>query len=411
MIYLYFTFSIFAFASPHTNNLNHISAAVLQENNDVPILPTDTFDITHFVAQNTNPTTSNVDVSDLGMGSVTIRSPVAADVYIDHKIVGQVTNGTLELPVEAGEHLIRIAADNYAPFVRRVSVQATQNVNLIAEFMSSNGSVEFQSPIRGAIVIIDDQEPMNLPIRMEDLATGAHTYVVTAPTFEPQEGTFNFEVGKNIYMFMELESSSGRAVIESRPRDANIYFNKYAFEGNEKIGMTPYSTMGLEPDLYSVLIEKKGYAAVIRDMDTSLGNKGVVKASLPKTGTKITFKNNVPGARVFVKGVEMGVGKKVSLPKLENGAYEISVRDESSKPIYSQITLDETGDKIIKVKLEANESSQPSSFTILPPLYKRWYFWTGIAGVAVGSGTGGYLLYLASIPPEQPSGDIKVPIP
>ena len=39
------------------------------------------------------------------MGTVTVRSPIAADIYIDHKIVGKVTNGTLELPVEAGEHI------------------------------------------------------------------------------------------------------------------------------------------------------------------------------------------------------------------------------------------------------------------------------------------------------------------
>ena len=119
---------------------------------------------------------------------------------------------------------IRVATDNYAPFVRRISVQATQNVNLIAEFTSSNGSVEFQSPIRGALRIIDDQEPMTLPIRMEDLAAGSHSYLVTAPHIRTFERHFHFEVGKNLYFYSELESSSGRAVIESRPRDAKYLF-------------------------------------------------------------------------------------------------------------------------------------------------------------------------------------------
>lgn len=406
MLYLYFTLTQNAFSSLPDVAFSH-QTRTLSTSFDATghsyISELSRFEVTSLVAQNT--------VSDAGMGTVTVRSPIAADIYIDHRIVGQVTNGTLELPVEAGEHIIRVATDNYAPFVRRISVQATQNVNLIAEFTSSNGSVEFQSPIRGAIVIIDDQEPMTLPIRMEDLAAGSHSYLVTAPTFEPLEGTFNFEVGKNLYFYSELESSSGRAVVESRPRDANIYFNKYAFEGTEKIGLTPYSTMGLEPNMYSVLIEKKGYAAVIREMDTSLGNKGVVKASLPKSGTRLTFRNNIPGARVFIKGMEMGVGKTVRLPKLENGAYEISVRYENSKPIYSQITLDGSGDKIVKVDLVASDSAQTSTYKVLPPFYKRWYFWTGIVGLAAGTGTGGYLYYLSTLPAPQPSGDLNVPIP
>ena len=406
MLYLYFTLTQFAFSSlPEATSNRHKETfrASLLKNTTTQFSELDRFEITSFVGQNT--------ISDVGMGTVTVRSPIAADIYIDHQIVGQITNGTLELPVEAGEHIIRVATDNYAPFVRRITVQATQNVNLIAEFTSSNGSVEFQSPIRGAIVIIDDQEPMTLPIRMEDLATGTHSYIVTAPTFEPLEGTFNFEVGKNLYFYSDLESSSGRAVVESRPRDANIYFNKYAFEGTEKIGLTPYSTMGLEPNMYSVLIEKKGYAAVIREMDTSLGNKGVVKASLPKSGTRLTFRNNIPGARVFVKGMEMGVGKKVRLPKLENGAYDISIRYDNSKPIYSQITLDGSGDKIIKVDLVASDSAQTSTYKVLPPFYKRWYFWTGVVSLAAGTGTGGYLYYLSTLPAPQPSGDLNVPIP
>ena len=133
-------------------------------------------------------------------------------------------------------------------------------------------------------------------------------------------------------------------------------------------------------------------------MDTSLGNKGVVKASLPKSGTRLTFRNNIPGARVFIKGMEMGVGKTVRLPKLENGAYEISVRYENSKPIYSQITLDGSGDKIVKVDLVASDSAQTSTYKVLPPFYKRWYFWTGIVGLAAGTGTGGYLYYLSTLP-------------
>ena len=228
MLYLYFTLTQLAFSSvpddnstlcheiyseyspqnieKYINNLGKALSSNIEPVSTEPFINTDTknssclkidsFGITSLVGQNI--------VSDAGMGTITIRSPIAADIYVDHKIVGQITNGTLELPVEAGEHIIRVATDNYAPFVRRISVQATQNVNLIAEFTSSNGSVEFQSPIRGAIVIIDNQEPMNLPIRMEDLATGTHAYIVTAPTFEPLEGTFNFEVGKNLYFYSDL---------------------------------------------------------------------------------------------------------------------------------------------------------------------------------------------------------------
>ena len=113
MLYLYFTLTQIAYSSlPEeiiTHKIHAFATSFSDDTKDSQCSELDRFEITNFVGQST--------ISDAGVGTVTVRSPIAADIYIDHQIVGQITNGTLELPVEAGEHIIRVATDNYLSLI------------------------------------------------------------------------------------------------------------------------------------------------------------------------------------------------------------------------------------------------------------------------------------------------------
>ena len=73
-----------------------------------------------------------------------IESPVTAEVFVDNIPAGQTP---LTLDVEVGKHTVRIAADGFDPFVRRVTVVDGQPTTLKADLIEGGGTVEFQASI------------------------------------------------------------------------------------------------------------------------------------------------------------------------------------------------------------------------------------------------------------------------
>ncbi|MBM74845.1 MAG: hypothetical protein CMK59_05555 [Proteobacteria bacterium] len=337
-------------------------------------------------------------------GYLILTSPVPSDVYIDHKIVGKTP---LNLPLDIGEHSVRISTRGYTPFVRKVVIEPGQSLELQADMSANEGSVEFQSPAPGAKVILDRKPAAILPIRLTDVTTGTHRYVITAPGHEPYKGTFSFSNGQNLYFYSELESSAGLASITSRPEGSSVYFNTI----EEEVGLTPLKLESLEPAPYKVLIRQRGYSSVIREMDTSLGDKGDLKAKLPKKGGRIHFKTNLSNAEVYVHGFMIGKGKRVRTPSLEKGLYELEIRADNMKPATTSLNIENGESYRFKTTLSEKDGGVPSNITEVPPLTARWYFWAGIGGAAVAGGTSSFLLYKSLQPEPQESGDVPVTLP
>ena len=56
----------------------------------------------------------------------------------------------------------------------------------------------------------------------------------------------------------------------------------------------------VDAGVHSVVIERRGYATAFRTMDNTLGNKGIVKASLSKVGS-VTIKTKIADANVYIE--------------------------------------------------------------------------------------------------------------
>jgi hypothetical protein len=331
--------------------------------------------------------------------------PVEAEVFIDYKLVGKTP---FEVDLEPGVHDLRVAADGYEPFVRRLTLDPKQMLPIHAQFDAGDGSVEFQASVPGAELIINRANPMMLPIRIGDLPEGVHSWEISAIGYEPHKGKLEFEKGRNLFIYTEMTSSAGVAEFESSPEGADIYMDS---RDDGSIGQTPLRLEDVDADDHMVLLSKKGYATVLRSMDTSLGNKGDVHAAMSKSGAEVTIRTSVPGSQIYLRGFKIGEGSRTSIEKLEEGIYDISIRSDSHKPIYTEIHIPNKGRLLYDAELVGKESPEVSKLHVRTPLLERWYFWAGVGGVATASGVTGFLAYLSLQPEPAEKGDVIVPLP
>lgn len=331
-------------------------------------------------------------------GVLEITAPVqGAAVYIDNQLVGQIPLTTRLSP---GAHTVRVQADYFDPFVRRVTVVQDRTTELTAALLPGNGTIEFVVEPSGATLTLNGRDEYPTPVRLRDLSPGTYTYEVEAEGYEPATGQFEFALGKNLLIVEELPSSRGRFAVSSRPEGASVFLD------GDLVGTTPVELEGIAPGLHQVLLDMQGYASVIRTVDTSDGSKGVVDARMPDDGASLTVRTNSGDATVRLNGVIVGEGRTVRLPELERGRYTLQVTRPGADPVEARVEVPERGGAWWKARL--GDAPQLDEYT---PVTRSWIFWAGAGAVAGGAAAGGVIAYNASIPDAVPPGDIVVSMP
>jgi hypothetical protein len=358
---------------------------------------------TSAIAQETTSDGTNSEVqTPATTPNLVIEAPVAAEVFVDNQPAGQTP---LALELSAGKHTVRIAADGFDPFVRRVTVLDGQTTTLAADFIEGGGTVEFQASVSPATLILDDGE-MILPIRLNELGEGDHSWEIRATGYESASGKFTLSKGKNIFIYENLESSRGKVLIESNPADSTVYLD------GTNIGLTPIAMENVDAGVHSVMLERKGYAKAFRTMDNTLGNKGIVKASMSKMGAKVSIKTQDKNANVYIEDHLVGSGKKVRVGLVEKGNYSVRIVSEGHKTLKSDIHVPPSGKVKFIASLVENEASG------MPSLAKKgggrdvnWALWGGLL-VGSAATAGGTLAILQSMETEPaPSGDAVISLP
>ncbi|MDP6931682.1 MAG: PEGA domain-containing protein [Myxococcota bacterium] len=340
---------------------------------------------------------------DVPTGMLYVKSPAASsEVYIDNVLVG---TAPLNKSIPAGSHTVRVTADNYDPFVRRVEVTPGVTQDVIARLSPGSGTVEFFVTPKGAKVTLDDQDELPTPVRLRELTQGRHVYRIEAPGHEPRDGSFDFQTGRNLLITHELRSSAGIVQITSSPPGATIRLD------DTVVGQTPLTLEDVSAGPHAIRLDLRRYATVFRLMDTSDGSRGHIEARLPRTGSQLTVHTGRRYGRVYLQGSLAGSGRHVHMRNLERGIYRIKVEAAGFIPLESQIDVPPMGRKSFRTDLVADGSGVPSQLAEVQPLFKRWTFWTGAGIVAVGAGIGGYFVLQAALPQAIELGDLVVPLP
>lgn len=326
-------------------------------------------------------------------GILKVKSNVdGAEIWVDGAMLGKAPV-TRYLP--PGAHTLRVVADFHDPFVRRVEIVADRTVEVNASLVTGKGSIEFTGPA-GGHVFLDGVDRGALPIRLPAPAVGKRTWRVEAPKHEPAEGAIDFVAGHNYLVEVVASSSAGVFVVESTPVGAKVQLD------GKDVGVTPLRLTDVPLGKHGVLVALEGRAAVARAVDTSGGDRGEVKVSLPEGGTVLAVTTGRDDAKVYVDGALVGTGSAVKSVPLAKGRYKVRVdlggtdaTDTVSVPARGQLALRVAGDDLVERK----------------PLVQRWGFWAAVGGgVAVGGATAA-VIAASSQPPPPPTGDTVAAMP
>lgn len=335
--------------------------------------------------------------AETGLLRVQASAPGAV-VFVDGERVGE---APLTTYVAAGDHTVRITADNFDPFVRRVSIIPNRTVDLRADLIPGGSTVEFIVEPSGATLTMNGKDSQPTPVRLRDVQPGTHQWTLEARGHEPKSGSFRFERGQNLLIQERLESSAGRLSFRTRPEGADVFLD------GQKVGSTPLELAGVPLGPHQVLLDLPGHASVVRSLDTTDGSKGVVDLKLPEQGGKLVVRTPDSAGLVRLNGVRIGQGRKVRLPEVERGRYTLLVSLPDGAFVEERIEVEDTGANHYKATLQGD------ALRIKPttPLTRNWLVWAGVATVASGAAAGGIIAWNASIPDPIPEGDVLVELP
>lgn len=336
-------------------------------------------------------------------GIVRITSPVpGASVYVDNELVG---DAPIVRYLTAGPHFIRITADNYEPFVRRIVVVAGSTSEVAGEMLAGAGTVEFIVQPSGARLKLNGDDPVPTPVRLRDLKPGEYNYKLEAPGHEPETGTFTFAKGKNLLFNVRLKSTAGLVEVLSRPVGARVFVD------GESKGVTPLELENVPLGAHNVRLEMPDHATVFRTFDNSDGSKGRVMVELSTAGASLVVDTGSPSGAVSLNGMSIGEGEIVRIPALERGRYELTVKAPDRQPATTTIEVPARGRETWRADLATLDARGGSQLEPYKPLVARWTFWTGAAAGVAAVGAGGYLLAGALTPDSVPTSDTVVVLP
>jgi hypothetical protein len=333
------------------------------------------------------------DIARAADGILKVRSNVAAaEVWVDGQSLGPVPVTRFLAP---GSHAVRVVADNFDPYVRKVDVQDGKTTDVNATLVAGTGTAEFVGAPASRLEV-DGHDRGALPIRLSDLAPGPHVWKVTSPKFEPAEGTLLFLAGKNYLVNVPTVSSAGVLVVDTSPSGATVLLD------GKDVGVTPLRLEGVPLGVHGLVLKAADRATVVRTVDTTDGSRGQVTASLPSGGSIIKVTTGSATGKVFLNGTPIGEGATVKFGPVEKGRAQVAIEVDGDRasasfnlPASGTLLLHRSGDAVEKQK----------------PLVARWGFWAAVGGgVAVGAGAG--IATATAVQPEPaPSGDTVVTLP
>jgi eukaryotic-like serine/threonine-protein kinase len=135
---------------------------------------------------------------------------------------------------------------------------------------------------KGALVTLDDRDPMESPAIFEDLEAGEHTIAIEHEGYRDIEQTVELEPGvKTLEFNLEKEASRPRAAptgalnVVTRP-SSQVYM------GKRRLDTTPFANKRLKPGTYTLTFKKPGYQTVTRKVTIRAGETTKLNFALPK---------------------------------------------------------------------------------------------------------------------------------
>lgn len=188
--------------------------------------------------------------------------PPGGMLYLDDQLLG---NTPLDwTTIEAGSHKLRIVLNGYVDYENTIYFARGEEKRLHIVLPKELEGLEVISNPPGADVYVDAQPLGKTPLSLQ-IPPGEHEILITkGETYEDYATKISLLKGQSKKLSVTLNPKMPRLVIESDPKEAQIYLN------NRYVANTPWQ-LELSPGHYKLLVSKKGWRSYLSEMNISAG--------------------------------------------------------------------------------------------------------------------------------------------
>jgi hypothetical protein len=249
--------------------------------------------------------------------------PNGANVYVDGVLVGR---GDLRLNIPAGQRTIRVTANGFQDFQQTVNIGGGQTVTVNAQLRSNQpqptvGTLVVNVNPNGANVYVDGVLVGRGDLRL-NIPAGNRTVRVTASGFQDFQQSVTVFGGQTTTVNANLQPVQVNGTLNIlAPNGSSVYIDG-VLVGNGNV------SRNIPAGTRTVRVTLDGFQDFQQTVTVRNGQTTTVQANLQpvqRDGT-LFIRSNVPGARIFINGNEIGVvgqDGSLSIQGLPAGSHEL----------------------------------------------------------------------------------------
>ncbi|GEM_PF-3173730 len=280
----------------------------------------------------------NADLSpDFGSLHVTTEPEKGGRLILDGNRLGQKTPATLDT-LASGSHWIKAEKNWFEPVRRQVQVKPGQRDTVNLQLNPAYGHISVESKPRANLFI--DNDPKGSGKFQTRLMPGVYTIRAEKQKHHADARTVEINRGDRRSITLHPQPKVGFLEVITTPWHARITLN------GREYGQTPEMISDLLVGQYHLVVDKKGYGSIQKDIRIQESDTLRLKKQLPEA-RMVKIKTTPRGARVHIDGqgkgltplkTELSFGSH-KLTFYKNG-YEVYNRKVEITPETSQVAAD-----------------------------------------------------------------------
>ena len=277
--------------------------------------------------------------------------PFGAKVLIDGELIGETPLS--DVPVEAGEHSLRIQAVRYLPLELTLLVTGRniqQHLELVLE--PAWAEITVDSLPQGATVLVDGEAAGATPVVLEILQ-GERQLILQKEGFAHWQEVLTITASEAQDMgTVELQPAAATIQLVSLPNRANVTVD------GEFRGQTPL-TLEVSPDHpHRLAVFKPGYRRHISSLEMAAGATTSRTVKLVAQLGEVRFNIEPQGAILKINGQPRGRGSRtLALPAFEQ---TVEVALEGYASVRRRVTPRPDLDQVVNITLQTEHEAQLS---------------------------------------------------